>query len=197
MATCSSILSWKISWTEEPGRLQSMWLQRVGHDWSDLAHKQTTVKNLLFVLCFLGGGGGSGGWQRRKNNIYSRYSLFFLVLEVRKRLSSLIYLFKNLLYSVLGVHWKDWCWSWNSSTLAIWCKELTHLKRPWCRERLRAGGEGNDRGWDGWMVSPTQWTWVWVNSGSWWWTAGLVCCDSWGCKELNTTEQLNWTESLR
>ena len=54
--------------------------------------------------------------------------------------------------------------------LAIWCKELTHLKSPWCWERLRAGGEGDDRGWDGWMASPTQWTWVWVNSGSWWWT---------------------------
>ena len=72
--------------------------------------------------------------------------------------------------SVLGVHWKDWCWSWNSNSLATWCKELTHLKRPWCWERLRAGGEGDDRGWDGWMASPTPWTWVWVNSGSWWWT---------------------------
>ena len=81
MATHSSILAWRISWTEEPGRVQSMGLQRVGHDWSDLAHKQTTVKNLLFVLCFLGGGGGSRGWQRRNNN---RYSLFFLVIEVRK-----------------------------------------------------------------------------------------------------------------
>ena len=49
-------------------------------------------------------------------------------------------------------------------------RELTLLKRPWCWERLRAGGEGDDRGWDGWMASPTQWTWVWVNSGSWWWT---------------------------
>ena len=49
-------------------------------------------------------------------------------------------------------------------------EELTHLKRPWCWERLRAGGEGDDRGWDGWMASPTQWTWVWVDSGSWWWT---------------------------
>ena len=49
------------------------------------------------------------------------------------------------------------------------CKEMTHLKRPWCWERLRAGGEGDDRGWDGWMASLTQWTWVWVNSGSWWW----------------------------
>ena len=49
------------------------------------------------------------------------------------------------------------------------CKEMTHLKRPWCWERLRAGGEGDDRGWDGWMAS-TQWRWVWVDSGSWWWT---------------------------
>ena len=47
---------------------------------------------------------------------------------------------------------------------------LTHWKRPWCWERLKVGGEGDDRGWDGWMVSPTWWTWVWVNSGSWWWT---------------------------
>ena len=62
------------------------------------------------------------------------------------------------------------CWSWNSSTLATWCEELTHLKRLWCWERLRAGGEGDDRGWDGWMASLTQKTWVWVDSGSWWWT---------------------------
>ena len=48
-------------------------------------------------------------------------------------------------WSALGVHWKDWWWSWNSNTLAIWCEELTHLKRPWCWERLRAGGEGDDR----------------------------------------------------
>ena len=53
--------------------------------------------------------------------------------------------------------------------LATWCEELTHLKRPWCWERLKAGGEGFDRGWDGWMLLLTQWTWVWVNSRSWWW----------------------------
>ena len=68
-----------------------------------------------------------------------------------------------------GCSLKDWCWSWNSNILATWCKELTHLKRPWCRERLRAGGEGDDRGWDGWMASLTQWTWVWVISGNCWW----------------------------
>ena len=71
---------------------------------------------------------------------------------------------------ILSIHWKDWCWSWNSNPLATWCKELTHLKRLWCWERLKVGGEGDDRGWDGWMVSSTQWTWVWVGSSSWWWT---------------------------
>ena len=70
--------------------------------------------------------------------------------------------------SVLGIHWKDWCRSWNSNTLATWCEGLTHLKRPWGWERLREDGEGDDRGWDGWMASSTQWTWVWVDSGNWW-----------------------------
>ena len=51
------------------------------------------------------------------------------------------------------IHWKDWCWSWNSNTLATWCKEYTHWKRLWCWERLKAGGEGDDEGWDGWMAS--------------------------------------------
>ena len=58
---------------------------------------------------------------------------------------------------------------WNSNTLATWCEELTHLKRPGCWERLKTGGKGDDRGWDGWMASPTRWTWVWGSSGSWWW----------------------------
>ena len=49
---------------------------------------------------------------------------------------------------ILNIHWKNWCWSWNSNTLATWCEERTHLKRPWCWERLREG-EGDDRGWDG------------------------------------------------
>ena len=62
---------------------------------------------------------------------------------------------------------KDWCWSWNSSTLATSCEELTNWKRPWGWEGLGAGGEGVDRRWDGWMASLTWWTWVWVNSRSW------------------------------
>ena len=64
--------------------------------------------------------------------------------------------------SILNIYWKNW--SWSSNTLATWCEELIHWKRPWFWERLRAGREEGDRRWDGWLASPTQWTWVWANS---------------------------------
>ena len=101
--------------------------------------------------------------------------------------------------SVLGVHWKDWCWSWNSSTLATWCKELTHWKRPWCWERLKVGGEGDDRGWDGWMASATQWTWIWVASGSWWWIGRPGMLQFMGSQRIGhdwATELTDWLYSL-
>ena len=66
----------------------------------------------------------------------------------------------SLRKSILNIHWKDWWWSWNSNTLTTWFEELTRLKRPWCWERLKVGGEENDRGWDSWMAPPTQWTWI-------------------------------------
>ena len=93
-----------------------------------------------------------------------------------------------------NIHWGYWCWSWNSNAFAIWCKELTHLKRPWCWERLKAGGEGDNRGWDGWMASPTQWTWVWVGSGSWWWTGKPGGLQSTGLQRVghNWETELNW-----
>ena len=98
--------------------------------------------------------------------------------------------------SVLGVHWKDWCWSWKSSTLATWCEELTHWKRPWCWEGLGTGREGDNRGRDGWMTSPTQWTWVWVNSRSWWWTGRPGMLRFKGSQRIghNWATELNWTE---
>ena len=88
---------------------------------------------------------------------------------------------------------KDRCWSWNSNTLATWCEELTHLKRPWCWERLKAGG---DRGWDVWMASLTRWTRVWADSGVGDGQGSLVCCSPWSCKESDTTERLNWLRCL-
>ena len=92
--------------------------------------------------------------------------------------------------SVLSVHWEDWCWSWNSNTLVIWCEELTHLKRPWCWERLKAR-EGDDRGWDGWMALQTQWTWVSVSSGSWWSTGRPGMLQSMG-SQSDWATKLNW-----
>ena len=67
-----------------------------------------------------------------------------------------------------------------------------HWKRPWCWERLRAGGEGDNRGWDGWMASPTQWTWLWVNFRSWWWTGKPGVLQSMGSK--SQTQLSDWTE---
>ena len=98
--------------------------------------------------------------------------------------------------SVLGIHWKDWCWSWNSNILATWCEELTHWKRPWCWERLRAGGEGDNRGWYGWMASLTWWTWVWVDSRSWWWTGRPGMLEFIGSQRLRQdwATKLNWIE---
>ena len=70
------------------------------------------------------------------------------------------------------------------------------LEKTWCWEGLGAGGEGNDRGWDGWMASPTWWTWVWVNSGSWWWTGRPGVLRFMGLQRVghNWVTELNWTE---
>ena len=83
------------------------------------------------------------------------------------------------------------CWSWSSNTLTTWCEELAHWKRPWYWERSKAGGEGGDRGWDGWMASPTQWAWVLASSRSWWWTGKLGVLQSMG------SEQLNWLRGTK
>ena len=100
--------------------------------------------------------------------------------------------------SVLVVHWKDWCWSWNFNTLATSWEELTHWKRPWCWEGLGAGREGDTRGWDGWMASPTQWTRVWVNSGSLWWTGKPGVLWFMGSQRVghDRVTELNWTELI-
>ena len=89
------------------------------------------------------------------------------------------------------------CWNWNSNTLATWCKELIHLKRPWCWERLNVGGEGDNRGWDGWMASPTWCTWVWAIFGSWWWTRKPGVLQSMGSQKVrhDWATELNWLSS--
>ena len=82
------------------------------------------------------------------------------------------------------------------NTLATSCEELTHWKRPWCWEGLGAGEEGDDRGWNGWMASPTRHTWVWVNSGCWWWTESPGVLQFMGSQRVghDRVTELNWTE---
>ena len=80
------------------------------------------------------------------------------------------------------------------NTSATWCEEVTHLKGPWCWERLKVGGEGDDRGWVGWMASLTWWTWVWVNSRSWWWTGRPGMLQFMGSQRVghDWATELNW-----
>ena len=98
--------------------------------------------------------------------------------------------------SALGFLWSEWCWSWNSSTLATSCEELTHWKRLWCWERVGAGGERGEPGWDGWMASLTRWTCVWVRSGRWWWTGRPGVLRFMGSQIIghDWATELNWTE---
>ena len=88
-----------------------------------------------------------------------------------------------------------------AETLILWppaAKNWLIWKDPWCWEGLKAGGEGDDRRWDGWMASLTQWTWVWVNSGSWWWTGRPGMLQFMGSQKVghDWTTELNWTERL-
>ena len=90
-----------------------------------------------------------------------------------------------------NIHWKDWYWSWGSSTLATWCKELT-LEKSLMLERLKAGGKGDNRGCDGWMALPTWWTWDWARCRNWWWTGKPGMLQSMGMKSW--TRLSDWTE---
>ena len=92
-------------------------------------------------------------------------------------------------YSLEGLMLKQ-----SSNILATWCKELTYWKRPWCWEPLKTGEEGEYRGWDGWMTSPTVWTWVWASSWSWWWTGKSGVLQSMGSQRVrhDWATELNW-----
>ena len=98
---------------------------------------------------------------------------------------------QSILKEIMNIHWKDWCWSWDSDTLATWCEELTHLKRPWCWERLSTGGEGEEKGttedemagWHHQLVGPE----FEQTLGDGERQRSLTCCSPWGCKESDTT----------
>ena len=103
-------------------------------------------------------------------------------------------IFKLFIESTLNTLWEDLCCSASSFTLAIWCEQLTHWKRPWCWKRLKAEGEEGKRGRDGWMASLIQWTWTWVNSWRWWGTGKPSVLQSMGSQRVGkswATEQVH------
>ena len=100
---------------------------------------------------------------------------------------------QSILKEINPEHSLDWLMvKLKFNPLAMWCEELTHWERPWCWERLRARGEGDKRGWDGWMASLSQWTWVWDGEGQ----GSLVCCSPWGHKESEMTKWWTTTTSF-
>ena len=160
-------------WTGRPGVLQSMVSQTVVHNWATELN-WTVKKTEHQELIILNGGISEDSWE-----------------SIGQQGDPTIHPKGNQSYSLEGL-----LRIWNSNTLATWCEELTHWKRLWCWEGLKAGGEGDDRGWDGWMASLTRWTWVWVNSGSWWWTRRPGVLLFMGSERVGQewATELNWTE---
>ena len=98
----------------------------------------------------------------------------------------------------LSMDRRDSWWSWNANTLATWCEEMTHWKRPWCWERLKVWREVDDRGGDDWMASWTRWKWVWARFRSWWWTGKPGVLQSMGSQsqtQLSDWTELSWTDA--
>ena len=122
-------------------------------------------------------------------NIHPLIFNFFFPCDENFKISSLSN-FQNTWHSIVN---------YNHHTLATSWEDLIHWKRLWCWEGLRAGGEGDDRGWDGWMASPTGWTWVWVNSGSWWWTGRPGVQQFMGSQRIghDWATEWNWTECFK
>ena len=130
-----------------------------------LPTKICLVKAMIFPIVMY----GCEGWTVKKAERW-RIDAYSVVLE--KTLESPLE-YKEIQPVYLKGNQSWICWSWSSNILATRWEELIHWRRPWCWERLNAGGEGDNGGWDGWMASPTQWTWVWVSSRSSWWTEKL------------------------
>ena len=135
-------------------------------------------------------------WELDHKEGWAKKNWFFWIVVLEKTLEStldckeikLVNLKRNQLWIFIG---RTDAEAEAPIFLATWCKEPTHWKRPWCWERLKAGGEGDSRRWDGWMASPTQWTWVCTNSGRWWRTGKP--CSPWGSQRVRhswATEQL-------
>ena len=149
------------SWPRDWVRVSHM----VGRHFAIWATREVLVKAMVFPVVIY----GCEGWTIKKAECW-RIDAF--ELWCWRRLLRVPWTARRSNQSIIkeispeySLEYSDWCWS--SNTLTTWCEELTHWKRRWCWwERLKAR-KGDDRGWDDWMASPSQWTWVWASSGSW------------------------------
>ena len=158
----------------------------------NLPTKVCLVKAMVFPLVMY----GCEGWTVKKAEHWkiSAFELWFW-----RRLLRVPWTARRSNQSILkeispGYSLEGLIWRWDSSTLATSWEELTHWKRPWCWEGLGAGGEGEDRGWDYWMASPTRWAWVRVNTRCWWWTGWPGMLRFMGLQRVghDWATELNW-----
>ena len=184
MVTAATILKTLAPWKESYDQSRQ-YIKKQRHYFAD---KGPSSQSMVFpvVMC------GCESWTIKKTE---SPKIDTFELSCWKRLLRVLWTARRSNQSILKeispeYSLEEWCW--NSSTLAAWCEELIHLKRPWCWERLKVGGEGDDREWDDWMASPTQWTWVWVNSRSWWWTGKPGVLQSMGSHRVR--HSCDWTE---
>ena len=188
-------------WTGRPGVLQFMGSQRVGHNWvTELNWTESLFSNItlgfslfFFSLIFKRELDYKESWAPKN------WCFWIVVLDKTLRVPWTTRRSNQSILKEISPECSSegLMWSWNSITLATWCKELTHLKGPWCWERLKAEGEGDKRRWDGWMASLIQWLWVRVNSGNWWWTGRpgmLQFMESQRVRHDWATE-LNWVDN--
>ena len=168
MATHSSVLAWRIPGTGEPGGLPS----GVTQSWTWLKRLSSSSSS---PIC-----GFSSShvwmWELHHKERWALKNFCFLTVMFEKTLESPLDLMEIKPVSPKGneskiIYWKNRYWSRSSNTLATWCEELTHWKKTLMLENIEVTGEGNERGWDIWMASPTPWIWVWESSRSWWWTS--------------------------
>ena len=260
MAPHSGTLAWKIPWTQEPGRLQSMGSRRIGHSWATslslftfMHWRRKWQPTPVFLPRESQGWGSLMGccpWGRKSWTRLKRLSSSSSSSSSRQHIQKQRHYFANKGLSSQSYGFSSshvWMWeldykeSWVPKNWCFWtmvlkktlerpldCKEFQpvhpkgdqswvfigrtdlklklqyfghlmwradSLKRPWCWERLKAGGEGDDRGWDGWMASLTQWTWVWVNSRSWQWIGRPGVLQSMGITK-SQTRLSDWTELM-
>ena len=187
MAIHSSILAWRIPW-QRSLEGYNLWGHRVGHDWATKHTAQDSKWKVLTLIHALK--------MRPRHTEVRKWAKGHMTQKSSWGLSS------SRLSPVHPRGNQSWIFigRTDAETPDLWPPDVKNWLiwkfRPWCWEGLKAGGEGDDRGWDGWMASPTQWTWVWVNSRSWWRTGRPGMLQPMGSQELDTTERLNWTELM-